>query len=161
MHFPIKSTRTPHKCRKNIPPHGPVGGWGAIRISIGTKQNFRRYKIKFPSVRNINFAGTEQNFHRHGLSCAKGSPQPFAPHARAGSGQGIMPAKPTASSFASLRGNGRNGFCVSRQMFYRLCGDVFPFLLRYSTAHSYGSYNPQLWVIQLTVMGCTTHNCGQ
>ena len=38
---------------------------------------------------------------------------------------------------------------------------LFSIVRRSFTAHSYGSYNSQLWVIRPTIMGCTTHNCGQ
>ena len=55
----------------------------------------------------------------------------------------------------------REYFPFCQQMFYDLCGNIFPFISMSFIAHSYGLYNSQLWVVQPTVVGYITHNCGQ
>ena len=54
----------------------------------------------------------------------------------------------------------RGCFPVCQQKFFQTCADVFQLLRRSFTAHSYGLYDPQLWVVRPTIMGCTTHGYG-
>ena len=54
----------------------------------------------------------------------------------------------------------RGCFPVCQQKFSQTCADVFQLLRRSFTAHSYGLYDPQLWVVRPTIMGCTTHGYG-
>ena len=52
-------------------------------------------------------------------------------------------------------------FPERQQMFFPNVPTGFPTCEHKFYSHSYGLYSPQLWVVQPTVMGCTTHNCGQ